>query len=42
MDLIHKPKLTFESKTNAFTIDEVKEILKYLENKCLIHTTIKY
>lgn len=40
MDLIHKPKLTFESKTNAFTIDEVKEILKYLENKCLIHTTI--
>ncbi len=39
MDLIKKPKLTFESKTNAFTLDEVKLILKHLENKCLTSAT---
>ncbi|WGL59095.1 tyrosine-type recombinase/integrase [Pigmentibacter sp. JX0631] len=32
MDFIQKPKLTFESKTNALNFSEVKVLLTYLEN----------
>ncbi|APJ03088.1 tyrosine-type recombinase/integrase [Silvanigrella aquatica] len=34
MQFIKKPKYVEESKTNAFTIDEVKEILNYLKQEC--------
>ncbi|RDB36191.1 MAG: hypothetical protein DCC88_06320 [Spirobacillus cienkowskii] len=34
MTFIKKPKYNEESKTNAFTLDEVKQILNYLKEKC--------
>ena len=33
MHFINKPKVVEESSTNAFTIDEVKQILSYLKNE---------
>lgn len=41
LDFIQKPKLTFESKTHALTLEEVKLILKHLEEKCTYHPSIK-
>lgn len=38
MEFIQKPKLTFESKTNALTFAEVKILLQYLENNYLEYT----
>lgn len=34
MHFINKPKLVEESTTNAFTVEEVKKILSYLQNEC--------
>lgn len=34
MQLLNKPKISEESCTNAFTVEEVKQILAYLQNEC--------